>query len=89
MDTYSLLRELADSWVLLALFAVFGSVILWAFRPGSAPLHDDAGRVPFRHEDAPAPDALRDPRPAETARCANACPDCTCTAPDFLGERDE
>ena len=89
MDTYSFLRELADSWVLLALFAVFASVIAWAFRPGSAPLHEDAGRVPFRHEDVPAPDVLRDPRPEPSAGCENACPDCTCTAPDFFGERDE
>ena len=89
MDTYSFLRELADSWVLLALFAVFASVIAWAYRPGSAPLHEDAGRVPFRHEDAPAPEVLCDPRPAGAPRCANACPDCTCTAPDFLGGKDE
>lgn len=89
MDTYSLLRELADSWVLLALFAVFGSVILWAFRPGSGPLHDDAGRVPFRHDDAPASDVPRDPRPTAPTGCPNACSDCTCTVPDFLGGKDE
>ena len=89
MDTYSFLRELADSWVLLALFTVFGGVILWAFRPGSGPLHDDAGRVPFRHEGTPAPDALRDPRPPAPAGCPNACPDCTCTLPTFPGGKDE
>ncbi len=53
METYSFLRELADSWVLLALFSVFLGVILWAFRPGSRPLHDDAARTVFRNDDAP------------------------------------
>ena len=34
-DTYSILREFADSWALLALTAFFTGVVLWAFRPGS------------------------------------------------------
>ena len=55
-DTYSFLRHLADSWVLLALFLFFLGAILFAWRPGSRPLHDDAGRVPFRHDDRPLPD---------------------------------
>ena len=53
MDTYSFLRELADSWVLLALFVFFVGTWVWAFRPGSRSLHDDAADVPFRHEDGP------------------------------------
>ena len=55
MDLYSLLREFADSWALLALFGTFVAVVIWAFRPGSRPLHDDAASVPFRHDDKPAP----------------------------------
>jgi cytochrome c oxidase cbb3-type subunit 4 len=55
MDTYSLLREFADSWALLALFGIFVFVILWSWRPGSRALHDDAADVPFRHDDRPAP----------------------------------
>ncbi len=55
METYTVLRQLADSWALLALFAFFVGAILWAWRPGSRRLHDDAGQVPFRHEDRPAP----------------------------------
>ncbi|TNC51476.1 cbb3-type cytochrome c oxidase subunit 3 [Rubellimicrobium rubrum] len=55
-DTYSLLRHIADSWVLLALFLFFLGAILFAWRPGSRPLHEDAGRVPFRHDDRPLPD---------------------------------
>ena len=71
MDTYSFLRELADSWVLLILTLIFLGVIVWAFRPGSRPIHDDAARVPFRHDATGAP---------RLASCAKACADCTCTA---------
>ena len=63
MDTYSLLREIADSWVLLALFLFFGGVVLWAFRPGSRPIHDDAARAPFRHQDGPAAKDKTEERP--------------------------
>ncbi len=51
MDTYSFLRELADSWALLILTLIFLGVIGWAYRPGSRALHDDAANVPFRNED--------------------------------------
>lgn len=56
MDLYSLLREFADSWVLLALFLVFLGVVLWAFRPGSRRVHEDIAMIPFRNEDKPARD---------------------------------
>jgi len=56
MDTYSLLREIADSWVLLALFVFFIGVVIWAFRPGSRDVHKDTANIPFRHEDKPADD---------------------------------
>ena len=59
MDTYSFLRELADSWVLLVLTLIFLGVIGWAFRPGSRPLHDDAAAVPFRN-DRPVEEADHD-----------------------------
>ena len=39
METYSLLREFADSWMLLALTIVFVVVIFWAWRPGSRTVH--------------------------------------------------
>ena len=60
MDTYSFLRELADSWVLLALFVFFVGTWVWVFRPGSRAIHDDAADVVFRHEDEPAPDSTDD-----------------------------
>ena len=54
MDTYSLLREIADSWVLLALFGFFIGAVIWAFRPGSKEVHRDTASIPFRYEDRPA-----------------------------------
>ncbi|MGB8622977.1 MAG: cbb3-type cytochrome c oxidase subunit 3 [Paracoccaceae bacterium] len=56
MDTYSLLRHLADSWVLLALTLFFIGVVFWAFRPGSRRDHEESANIPFRHEDKPAGD---------------------------------
>jgi cytochrome c oxidase cbb3-type subunit IV len=60
MHMYEILRQFADSWVLLALTGVFVGVIVYAFRPGSRPMHDDAAAVIFRHDDAPA---KKGPRP--------------------------
>jgi cytochrome c oxidase cbb3-type subunit 4 len=54
MDTYSLLREFADSWVLLFLTLVFLAVFLWAWRPGSRATHDDIAQSIFRHDTKPA-----------------------------------
>ncbi|MCC7320203.1 MAG: cbb3-type cytochrome c oxidase subunit 3 [Rubellimicrobium sp.] len=62
-DLYSLLRAFADSWFLIFMFALFVGAGIWAFRPGSRPLHDDAAMVPFRHEDRPDPQ-----RPENEAR---------------------
>ncbi len=53
MEHYSFLRELADSWVLIALFGFFVGTVIWAFRPGSREEHGDAGDIPFRNEKAP------------------------------------
>ena len=55
MEIYTFLREFADSWMLLFLFAVFVTVIIWAFRPGSTKVYQDVANIPFRHVDAPAP----------------------------------
>ena len=56
METYSLLRQFADSWMLLFLTLFFVGVVFWAFRPGSRSVHDDTARLPFRNEDAPKGD---------------------------------
>ncbi|WP_323779925.1 cbb3-type cytochrome c oxidase subunit 3 [Thalassovita sp.] len=55
METYSLLREIADSWVLLALFIFFVGVIVFVMRPGSSKTYRNVADIPFRHEDKPAP----------------------------------
>ena len=56
-DTYTIMRVFAGSWGLLFMFLVFVGVVLWAFRPGSRSVHRDTANIPFRHDDAPAPDA--------------------------------
>lgn len=55
MEEYTLLRQFADSWMLLLLFAFFVGVVLWAFRPGSSKTYKDTANIPFRHDDKPAP----------------------------------
>ena len=54
METYSFLREFADSWMLLFLFCFFVGVVIWVFRPGSSKTYEDTANIPFRHEDKPA-----------------------------------
>lgn len=72
MDTYSFLRELADSWVLLAMTAFYLGAILWAFRPGSRRVHADIADIPLRNE---------------TAACDGACDECACAeVPNFVAE---
>lgn len=51
---YHILREIADSWFLLAMFGFFVASVVWAFRPGGRAAHKDASEVPFRNEDRPA-----------------------------------
>ena len=48
MDTYSLLRQLADSWVLLAMFVFFLGCGVWAFWPSQRSAREDASMIPFR-----------------------------------------
>ncbi len=55
MEEYTFLRQLADSWFLLAMFAFFVAVIFWVFRPGSTKQYRDTANIPFRNSDAPAP----------------------------------
>jgi len=55
METYSFLREFADSWMLLTLFAFFIGVVIFVFRPGASKAYENPANIPFRHEDKPAP----------------------------------
>lgn len=50
MDTYSLLRQFADSWVLLAMFAFFVGAGVWAFLPSQSSARDDASMIPLRND---------------------------------------
>ena len=54
---YHILREFADSWAMLGLFATFIGVVLWVFRPGSRKTYEDISQIPFRHDDKPASSA--------------------------------
>lgn len=66
MDTYSLMRAFADSWMLLALVLFFIGVLVWVFRPGSGKEQRDSANIIFRHEDRPAdPKADRELDPKE------------------------
>ena len=56
MDTYSLMREFADSWMLLFLVLFFLGVIVWVFRPGASREQRDSANIIFRHEDSPDED---------------------------------
>ncbi len=47
METYTLLREFADSWMLLLLFCIFVGMIFWVFRPGSKQTPRRYGEHPF------------------------------------------
>jgi len=50
MDTYSLLREFADSWVLLAMFAFFIGAAIWAFLPSQSKAREEASMIPLRDD---------------------------------------
>ncbi|MFC0201078.1 cbb3-type cytochrome c oxidase subunit 3 [Paracoccus rhizosphaerae] len=62
METYSFLRTLADSWVLLALTVIFVGVILFVFRPGARRVQRDAAESIFRNETRPAEDKTKEDR---------------------------
>ena len=70
MDTYSLLREFADSWFLLGMFGFFISAVIWAFLPSQKSAREDAANIPFR---------------SDQKTCENNCADCGCDY-DFLKE---
>ncbi|MDZ4095461.1 MAG: cbb3-type cytochrome c oxidase subunit 3 [Paracoccaceae bacterium] len=61
METYSFLRALADSWMLLAMTLFFVAVVVYAFRPGSRKVQADAANSIFRNESRPAQAPARAP----------------------------
>ena len=58
MQTYTILRELADSWVLLVMFIGFITVVLWTLRPGSQNTHEDASDIPMRNDQLPISESV-------------------------------
>lgn len=53
METYSLLREFADSWMLLLLFIFFVGIVFWVMRPGSKETYSETADIPFRNDEKP------------------------------------
>ena len=53
MTETNLLREIADNWMLVAMFTFFLGAVLWAFRPGSRAVHRETSSIPFRNDDMP------------------------------------
>jgi cytochrome c oxidase cbb3-type subunit 4 len=50
METYTAMRTFADSWGLLFMALVFVGVVLFAFRPGSRKIADDAAQIPLKED---------------------------------------
>jgi cytochrome c oxidase cbb3-type subunit 4 len=50
METYTAMREFADSWALLAMTLFFIGVVVFAFRPGSRKQADQAARIPLKDD---------------------------------------
>lgn len=49
MTQYDVMRHLADSWGLLAMFVFFTGAALFAFRPGSKAYYDEAAKIPLQN----------------------------------------
>lgn len=64
MQTYSLLREFADSWFLIAMFAFFVGIWVFAFWPGLQRAREEAASIPLRDD--------------EVATCNRNCANCRC-----------
>ena len=76
MDTYTLLRAFADSWMLLAMTLFFIGMVLYTLRPGSRAVHDDIASIPLRN------DTLK-------TGCDGKCDACACKEWAFLQTEKE
>ena len=63
MDLYTMLRQIAGSWFLLAMFGFFVGVVVYTALSGNRRSHADAAAIPFRHEDTPAAEVQDDIQP--------------------------
>lgn len=50
METYTAMRQFADSWALLAMTLFFLGAIAFIFRPGAKKAADEAAAIPFAHD---------------------------------------
>lgn len=57
---YTILREIAGSLGTVFLVLSFAGFVLYALRPGSRGIHSDTSKIPFRHDDKPAPPTLNE-----------------------------
>ncbi|MEO0922937.1 MAG: cbb3-type cytochrome c oxidase subunit 3 [Pseudomonadota bacterium] len=48
---YENLRQFADSWGLVYLFALFIIAILFTFKPGSRATADEAAQIPLKEDE--------------------------------------
>lgn len=53
MDTYTIMREFADSWMLLAMVLFFLGVVLWTLRPSAKRTHREISEIPLRNDSLP------------------------------------
>lgn len=74
MDTYSLLREFADSWFLIAMVAFFVGTWVFAFWPGLRRDREEAAGIPLRDE--------------PVAGCSANCAACICKDDSLEGRKD-
>lgn len=49
---YETLRQMAGSWGLVYLVAVFVGIIVFTFRPGTRKRSDDYAQIPFREDES-------------------------------------
>ena len=49
--TYETLRQLADSWGLLAMVVCFSACAFWPFRPGARDVNEAAATMIFEEDD--------------------------------------
>ncbi len=71
METYTILREFADSWFLVAMFAFFIGIWVFAFWPSLRADREEAAAIPLRDE---------------KAKCGGVCKECSPQI-DFPEER--
>ena len=50
METYTAMRHFADSWGLLGMVLIFLGIVIFAFRPGSRILADEAAQIPLKED---------------------------------------